>query len=209
MSPFEVVAVRHFSLANSLCVDADTLASLRIIHLETHPNAPTSSASSFHSKGKESLSIYGLFQQLASTTQGRSSLRRMFVRPTTDLSIIQERQSAISVLLRQDNVPAVDQAATILRKIPNAKLAIAELQRGTDSTSSSKSINRSVWATLKRFTANAIKLQDVIANLEGLADSLAIRNVGLGPKTSIRKQPLTCFRYSETWINQASLLQVA
>ncbi|KAK0754086.1 muts domain V-domain-containing protein [Schizothecium vesticola] len=74
-----------------------------ILRAELDPNPQTQFNNTSEARFKESLSVYGLFQSLACTSQGKARLRQMLFRPSTDIGVIQERQQAIGVLLRPEN----------------------------------------------------------------------------------------------------------
>jgi DNA mismatch repair protein MSH5 len=125
-------------------VELETLFSLQILCRELHPNCQVWGPSPSNASMKEGLSIYGLFQQLTCTSQGRHSLRQMFLRPTMDLALIRERQQTISLLLRPDNCDLMKKTLIILRKIKNVATVIEKLRKGVDSPSACHSFDRSV-----------------------------------------------------------------
>ena len=116
-------------------IDRDTLASLRILQPEMHPNSPAWVSKSNSSYSKESLSVYGLFHFLAGTPQGRSHLRQLFLRPSIDLDVIMERQRTIALLLHPSNTENLKAISSILRKISNARTTLSQLSRGVNSLS--------------------------------------------------------------------------
>ncbi|KAI0443128.1 muts domain V-domain-containing protein [Xylaria telfairii] len=162
---FRVRSVEMFSLFNSMFVNADTLVSLQIMRPEYHPNnlqrGPTGSTSGV----KEGLSLYGLFSHLAATPQGKLKLRRMFLQPSTDISIIRERQWTISFFLRPGNADALCGISKDLRKIKDMKSIILLLRKGIDSLGRKISVVNSVWAVLQRFAAYSLQLRDALRAL--------------------------------------------
>lgn len=127
---------------------------------------------------KEGLSIYGLFQQLACTSQGRHSLRQMFLRPTMNLALIQERQQTISLLLRPDNCDLMNKTSTILRKIKNITTVVERLRKGVDSPSACHSFDRSVWATLRDFSVHVLRLKEILGAMSCESEAGIFRKVG-------------------------------
>ncbi|OPB43495.1 Regulation of HR towards crossover [Trichoderma guizhouense] len=93
-------------------ISEESLLSLQIINHESHPNSQAWSVDS--SAGKENLSIYGLLHPLASTPQGRTHLRHMFLNPTSNLDIIADRQRTISMLLEPNNEEKTRRAVSII-----------------------------------------------------------------------------------------------
>ena len=92
---FRVGSIEMFSLADMMFVNADTLNSLQILQHEFHPNSHMQGPTKSSSGAKESLSVYGLFHQLARTPQGKQKLRQIFLRPSIDIDLIVERHKTI------------------------------------------------------------------------------------------------------------------
>ncbi|KAL7944529.1 muts domain V domain-containing protein [Trichoderma barbatum] len=113
---FNVGSVTMFNLTDHIFVSEESLLSLQIINQESHPNGQAWSVDSKSSAEKESLSVYGLLHPLASTPQGRTQLRHMFLNPTSNLDIITDRQRTISMLLEPSNEEKTRRASSILRK---------------------------------------------------------------------------------------------
>ncbi|KAI0197764.1 muts domain V-domain-containing protein [Astrocystis sublimbata] len=162
---FRIQSVEMFSLFNSMFVNADTLVSLQIMQPEYHPNSlqrgPTGSASG----AKEGLSLYGLFAHLAATPQGKLKLRRMFLQPSTDINVIQERQWTISFFLRHGNADALCSISKDLRKIKDMKSIMLLLRKGIDNLGRKITVANSVWAVLQRFAAYSLSLREAIRAL--------------------------------------------
>lgn len=161
---FRVRTIEMFTLTDTMFINADTLASLQIIQSESHPNShmqgPTSSGA------KESLSVYGLFHHLARTPQGRNRLRQIFLRPSMDLAVIEERQATVSVLLRPDNSQALEKLINGLKRIKNIRTVVIHLQKGISGTSNrGPAIQRGVWASLQQFTYHTLKILEALCEL--------------------------------------------
>lgn len=174
---FRVGSLQMFSLSDYMFISAEDMLSLQFLQSETHPNSQMSGSGSTSSSSKESLSIYGLFHLLACTPQGRTHLRQMFLRPTTSLDIISERQQAISLLLRPDNCNKLKEITVILHKIRNVRHIMAQLRKGVDSPSAGRSFDRGVWATLRRFAAQCLRLREVVTTFGGSGGIAVIRRV--------------------------------
>ncbi|EYB22536.1 hypothetical protein FG05_11941 [Fusarium graminearum] len=167
---FRVADIRMFSLSSYMYISNDTLLSLQILQTEMHPNSQAWGSDANQSNSKESLSVYGLFQHLASTPQGRTQLRRIFLRPLLDINIISERQRSIAVLLQPENADKLPQLASTLRKIRNLHTTFAQLRKGIEFPSAGQSFDKGVWGTIHRFTTHALTLRELIASLNGGSD---------------------------------------
>ncbi|KAG9506978.1 hypothetical protein J7337_000526 [Fusarium musae] len=159
---FRVVDIRMFSLNTYMYVSTDALLSLQILQTELHPNSQAWGPDANKGNSKESLSVYGLFHHLACTPQGRTQLRQLFLRPLLDLGIISERQRTITVLLQPDNADKLAQLTSTLRKIRNMRTTLAQLRKGIEFPSAGQSFDRGVWATIQKFTAQALTLREMI-----------------------------------------------
>lgn len=158
-------SIETFSLSNYVFVNSETLQSLQIVHAELHPNSQTWGPNPDKAGGKESLSIYGLLQPLASTPQGRVCLRQLMLRPTVDMWTITERHRMIAVLLRPENAERTKQASAILKKIQNMRTSVSQLRKGVSYPSTKRSFNRGVWATIRRFAVQALELRELVHTL--------------------------------------------
>lgn len=154
-------------------VNADTLASLQIIQSESHPNIHMQGPNKSTSGAKESLSIFGLFNGLARTPQGKQKLRQLFLRPSTDLSIIRERHYTLSVLLRADNFATLENITKGLKMIKDMRPVIVHLQKGINSSKGS-SVQKGVWASLQSFTFYTMKVLEGVRELANEKQLLAI-----------------------------------
>lgn len=171
---FRVKTVEMFVLSDLMFVNSDTLASLQIIQSENHPNSHMQGPNKSTSGAKESLSLYGLFYHLASTPQGKQKLRQVFLRPSLDLSIIEERLSTIDILLRPENAASLDNICSSLKKIKDIRTIVIHLQKGvSDASAKASTINRSVWASMLNFTFHTLKITEAVRELSG-GQTLAI-----------------------------------
>ncbi|KAK7714064.1 hypothetical protein SLS64_004161 [Diaporthe eres] len=94
----------------------------------------------------------------------------MFLRPSTDLELIQERQQSISVLLRPENGADIDNIGKLLRKIKNIKHNLLQLKKGISLPSGRVSIERGTWASLQAFCAFTAGLREAVQKLHGAED---------------------------------------
>lgn len=166
-----------FSLSDFMFVNSDSLISLQIVQSELHPNGQGVGFGSRPNGAKESLSIYGLFHQLASSPQGRTALRRVFLRPSLDRDLITERQRTIVMLLQPQHSDLIRQAAKVLRRIKNIRGLMTQLKKGINSPASGHSFNQSVWATLRGFAAQTLKLREIMNGILRNCDMATIIQV--------------------------------
>lgn len=158
-------------------VNADTLVSLQILQSEYHPNSHQRGPTNSTSGAKESLSIYGLFQRLASTPQGKLKLRKIFLRPSLDIELIKERQKTISFFLRPGNVETLSMLTKSLKKLKNMVSSVALLRKGIDNPGRKVTVTNNVWASLQRFAAHTLHLIEVLNDITGHEKILIIRKV--------------------------------
>ena len=174
---FRVGTIEMFSLGGSMFINADTLLSLQITTTESHPNAQQQGpASKNWSRGsKEGLSVYGLFQHLAKTAQGRRLLRQMFLRPSLNMDVINERHNSISVFLRPENAAPIGQLANTMKGVKDMRITTVNLRKGVSSgVNQNRPIATSVWGTLRQFTYSALELTDLLGEIVG-SEGLGIR----------------------------------
>lgn len=158
---FQIRTLEMFTLNDMMFVNGDTLASLQIIQSESHPN--TQMQGPANSGAKESLSVYGLFHHLARTPQGRQRLRLMFLRPSLDLAVIQERLTTIMILLRPDNEPCLEKLTKSLTKIKDIRTVMIHLQKGiSDVSGKGGNVRSGVWASIQLFTFHVLKILEAL-----------------------------------------------
>lgn len=151
------------TLSDTLFVNADTFTSLQIILRENHPNSYMQGPSRSSSGGKESLSVYGLFYHLARTPQGKQKLRQIFLRPTTDLNVINERLKAIRILLRPENSHYLEKIYHNLKMVKDIRTVVLHLQKGISDISGKGNVfRRGVWGSLQNFTFNVLKIFETL-----------------------------------------------
>ncbi|GKZ53619.1 mutS protein msh5 [Aspergillus niger] len=144
-----VSSVEMFALTGTMFVNGRTLLSLQIMESESHPSMVNHGPGRKSTSSKEGLSVYGLFQRFACTPQGRNQLKQMFLRPSVELDVINERHSFIGVYLRTDNFNSFDKMVKGLKHIKNLHYVMINLRKGI-STGSGKimGFKATVWATL-------------------------------------------------------------
>ena len=124
--------------------------SLQILHDESRPHAHNQGPSGNASGSKEGLSVFGLFQHLASTPQGGSLLRQYFLRPSLDLGILANRHETVRILLLPDNEILLQSIVKSLKHIRNMKSTIQYLRKGiSNSIGKGGGMKSSVWFSLR------------------------------------------------------------
>ncbi|PYH87180.1 DNA mismatch repair protein Msh5 [Aspergillus uvarum CBS 121591] len=169
---YRVTSVEMFSLPGAMFVNKRTLSSLQIMESESHPSIVNQGKKSNFSK--EGLSVYGLFQRFARTPQGKNRLKQMFLRPSVDVDVIQERHAFISAYLRADNYNSLEKLTNSFKHIKNLRYVIVNLRKGIE-TGSGKVIGfkTTVWASLLAFAFYGIDIYDALREGAG-ADGLAL-----------------------------------
>jgi DNA mismatch repair protein MSH5 len=171
---FRISRLEMFSLRNSMFINADTLQSLQIIETESHPNSHNQGPRS--SGSKEGLSVYGIFHYLARTPQGKQRLRQWFLRPTMNMSILQERQRSIAIFARPDNATQTEDLGKNLRAMKHMRTHILKLRKGVSPSPAAKSgSSKPVWSTIRQFVFHALKVRDLVQEVIS-AEELSIRN---------------------------------
>lgn len=129
-------------------MNADTLSSLQILQSEIHPQAHNQGPTNDNPGSKEGLSVYGLFQRLARTPQGKALLRQYFLRPSLEINVINERLDTTTVFLRPDNDESLRSMINSLGKIKNMKTILIHLRKGI-SNAKGGNIRCGIWSTLQ------------------------------------------------------------
>lgn len=154
-------------------MNADALHSLQIMGAESHPDSHNQGPRS--SGSKEGLSVYGIFHHLARTPQGKHQLRQCFLRPTMDLDVIDERHRSISVFVRPDNANQVKDIGKSLRQVKQMRPVVTKMRRGFATSASKLGSSTPVWSTILKFVFHAIKIRNMLQDVNG-AERIAIRH---------------------------------
>lgn len=132
-------------------INTDTYLSLQIIQSETHPASHNQGPTKASAGSKEGLSVYGLFHHLARSPQGKYRLRQLFLRPSLDLNLINERLDTISVLLRPANQGILAELGKNLRQVKNMSTVMTNLQKGLGNTGDAVGgVKGSVWRNIRQ-----------------------------------------------------------
>lgn len=158
--------VEMFSLKDIMMVNVDALVSLQILQPESHPN--TFNQGPGTSGSKESLSLFGLFQNYAHTPQGKARLRQNFLRPSLDVDMIQCRLDFISVFVRPDNQPLCQKLSKSLSKVKNMRATFTLLHKGIDGGRQRQNTFKSgVWSSLMEFCYHTIDIVETLGEVVG------------------------------------------
>jgi DNA mismatch repair protein MSH5 len=177
---FRVGTIEMFSLSESMFINTDTLLSLQIMSTESHPNAQQHGPASKVGSGgsKEGLSVYGLFRHFAKTSQGRVLLKQYFLRPSQNKATIDERLDTTSFLVRPDNSDCLQRLSESLGKMKNVRLYTVNLRKGINSgLNRNGKLATAVWPSLRQFAFHALKITDILAELEGARLLAVVRKV--------------------------------
>ncbi|KAI9708990.1 MAG: hypothetical protein M1812_007803 [Candelaria pacifica] len=165
---FRITTIEMFSLKGMMFINADTLSSLQVLQSESHPHSHNQGPTKASSGSKEGLSVYGLFHHLASTPQGKYLLRQYFLRPSLNITVINERLDSISVFLRPDNEPALMSLIKSLKQVKNIRTVMIHLRKGVNGGSGKGGgIARGVWGSIHQFAYHALKIRDALNEIIG------------------------------------------
>lgn len=165
---FRIRKIEMFSLTDMMFINADTLSSLQIIQSESHPNSHMQGPNKSTSGSKESLSVFGLFYHLASTPQGKQMLRKMFLRPSIDVSVIEERLWTVGTFLIPENRPLLQEIQKSLRSIKDIRTVVIHLQKGVSGGSGkAMAVKSGIWGSIRSFSFHSLKILEALRNLAG------------------------------------------
>ncbi|GAA5864913.1 hypothetical protein JCM3774_004270 [Rhodotorula dairenensis] len=145
----ELCGIELLRLDKIMIINSDALTSLQIFRDEAHASA--------HSQAtKEGLSLFGIVN-LTRTPLGRAKMRDWFLRPSRELSVIEQRHDAVDCFLREDNHHVVDAIRSSLSQFKNTPLLLKKLGRG--------SMNLTDWQAAWKLTFGAIMIRDALSSL--------------------------------------------
>ena len=147
---FRISALEMFTIRETMFINSDTLHSLQIMGVESHPHSHNKGPTKTSSGEKEGLSVYGLFHHLARTPQGRFLLRQQFLRPSLNLDIINERLNTVGVFTRPDNASALQTLVQNLKNIGNMRVVMINLRKGVGgSGKGAGSFSKIIWTSIR------------------------------------------------------------
>ena len=134
---------------------------------ESHPNVFNQGPGV--SGAKESLSVYGLFHNLARTPQGKVQLRQNFLRPSLDLVEINGRLDFVSVFVRPENQLVTQKLSKSLSRIKNMKTIMAYLRKGINGGNKKigGGFKSGVWASLLEFCYHNLDIVETLREVAG------------------------------------------
>ncbi|KAL1996734.1 hypothetical protein VTN49DRAFT_7599 [Thermomyces lanuginosus] len=166
-----------FSLKGTMYISPETLSSLQVLQSESHPNAFNQGPGKASSQAKENFSLYGLFYQHASTSQGKARLRQFFLRPSTQLEVIEERHCMVDMFLQPANAPIFQRLSSIMKRIRNIRPVMANLRKGLNSGRGAfGGLKGTVWDALLIFSFHAIEIRETIRELAWPPVSVSFRD---------------------------------
>lgn len=176
-SKYEIKSLEPFYLSEYLYMTPSAMSSLQILHCDLHPNSQTWHTNSGTANKKEGLSVYGMFHSLVCTSQGAIKLRKMFLRPSTNISTIAANQQSIATLIQPNNSEVLSQLASTLRKIHNMESIISKLSKGIDSTCVGHSSRGGLWGAVEQFSSNVVEVQRLAGLFSGWELSTHLKKV--------------------------------
>ncbi|KAL1896485.1 hypothetical protein Cpir12675_002774 [Ceratocystis pirilliformis] len=163
----EVSKISMFTLKDFMFVNLDSMVSLQIINSEMHPNSLIWGPQNPSTGSKESLSVYGLFHSLASSSLGKLKLRKLFLRPVLDMHVINQRQQTIGLLVRPENQDILYSISKALRGVKNIRSSLEQLKKGTDPVMGRGSSDNGVWGTVQKFCSSVTKIREIVSRVSG------------------------------------------
>ncbi|KAF7718142.1 Uncharacterized protein PECH_005592 [Penicillium ucsense] len=185
---FKIRHLEMFSLRDTMWMSRNAFLSLQVMQSEFHPNLSSHVMGAKSAAGKEGLSVYGLFNRFAYTSQGKANLKHIFLRPTLNVALIRDRQRFIGVFSRPDNMATTERIIKSLKHIKNLRPVIMDLQKGI-STGSAKMIGfkATVWASLLAFAFYSIDIHD------------ALREMSIAQDVSLRTKAMKTFEAAQLY----------
>ncbi|KAL9090364.1 MAG: hypothetical protein Q9159_001991 [Coniocarpon cinnabarinum] len=184
---FRISVVSMFTLKDYMFVNVDTVLSLQILQAESHPSAHNQGPTKSSSGSKEGLSVFGLFQYLAKSPQGRIALKQMFLRPLVDIDRINDRLDAVSIFSRPENSAVLSTLRGLMGGIKYVKSMVSNLRKGASSGSgqAGRVANRT-WSGLQDFSFHSTQIYKTLGEVigieelaitRGFADKFALRDI--------------------------------
>ena len=148
--------------SNLTNVADDSRKALQIFESDNHPSAMGISG------GKEGLSLFGVMND-AESIVGRRLLKRWFLQPTLDDSVLKWRQDVVALFLRPDLHCLVPEIKAHLKKIKDVPGIIIRMEKIQTSVAD--------WISLFSSLHNMIELQKFLGRLFGLNQDESMQSV--------------------------------
>lgn len=161
-----IKSVQMISYKDCMFVTADTMLALQIFRMDGRSNVqrPVSDRRASGESGKQR-AVFDLFRAFTLTPQGHARLREVFLRPSTDLVVIDRRHEAISILLHADNTGTVSSIRAALRKVKGIHAPFRHLRKGVLLPGSRVSMKQCAWASLGAFCKYSATLARLVQQL--------------------------------------------
>lgn len=157
----QINAVRQRNFINVMGISPITLRALHVFKNDLHPVGRGGGM-----RGKEGLSIYGIFKSHIKTATGRKLLKEWLHFPLTDVETIRQRQSIVQSMSASNNHAFLATLKDALRGIRNVSNVLARLRRVAGDMSDWKTLFSSsksfvmVLETLKAAVRQDSRLMD-------------------------------------------------
>ncbi|PVF94626.1 hypothetical protein CPB86DRAFT_808461 [Serendipita vermifera] len=153
----EILGIESMTLEEVMQINTDSLLSLQVFLSERH-------ASIYSDCVKEGLSIFGILDQTR-TPLGKNLLKQWLHRPSTSLSIIQERQDVVSCFVNPENITTADKLHKSIGGLKGAPIALNRLRKGKATL-----LN---WKSMVQFWVHAVMIRSELLELS-LSDSVPL-----------------------------------
>ncbi|XP_059469871.1 mutS protein homolog 5-like [Neocloeon triangulifer] len=163
-----IVAVKKFSLTNSVCIDLDTFTSLQIFSNQISPNNISRGKSTAVTEG---LSLFALFNRCKST-MGCKALRMMMLKPTYDIKILNDRLDVIDFCIKANNKGFVEKISEHMSNVKGVLRILTKLKAGQPTVKDWKSLVKTIYNVVAIGELCDSK-RDEVAIFQKIADSLS------------------------------------
>ena len=150
------------SIATSQIVADESRKALQIFESDNHPSVMGITG------GKEGLSLYGVMND-AESVVGKRMLKRWFLQPTLDDSVLHWRQDVVALFLRPDLHCLVPDIKVYLKKIKDIPGIIVRMEKIQASVAD--------WISLFGSLHNMIELQKFLGRIFGFNQDDSIQSV--------------------------------
>ncbi|GAA5937745.1 MutS family protein MSH5 [Sporobolomyces koalae] len=141
---FDLAGLELMKLDRVMLINAESLTSLQIFEQEAH-------ASMHAARGREGLSIFNILN-LTRSSLGSSLMRQWLIRPSLELSVIEQRHETVACLLRPENAAPADTIRSHLKSVKNPNKAVLTLLHGRGKLRE--------WTTLYQMVYSSILIRD-------------------------------------------------
>ncbi|KAI7898974.1 muts domain V-domain-containing protein [Cokeromyces recurvatus] len=136
----EPTVLKTFSNKKCMHINSDTIKSLCIFDLETHPN--------MHQKReKERLSLFGLLDKTKSVL-GKQLLKEWLSRPTQEIQVIADRHATIHVFSKPELRDKIIEISSFLKHIKNINRLLSKLRESKATPNDWQSILKFAYYTI-------------------------------------------------------------